>query len=180
MPRLACRAACEYWDVIETCAEPYPGARELMAGLEERGWEVLIVTGSDFRLSVDASETKAQLWYNPELSGKLKARRVYSSPLFRQRELEGLTLGDSLAKPDFRFWSGVLGRLNIKEEDPRVMIGNVWETDACGLNEAFGFKTILVDRNGRYRDASLDDVSAVVSNLPEAWAWLEANVLKDY
>jgi HAD superfamily hydrolase (TIGR01549 family) len=121
---------------LMTGVELFPGARELLAALRERGLPIGLV--------VDGEEDENRIArVRLGLEGSFDAIAIS----------EGVGVG----KPDPRIYVHALDELGVAQEDYGrvVMLGNRLERDVRG-SRALGLVTVWLDRSPRYRKEPVD------------------------
>jgi HAD superfamily hydrolase (TIGR01549 family) len=121
---------------LMTGVELYPGARELLAALRERGLPIGLV-----------------------VDGETDENRIARVRLGLEGLFDAIAISDEVgvSKPDPRMYVRALDELGVAEEDYGrvVMVGNRLERDVRG-GRGLGLVTVWLDRSPRYRKEPLD------------------------
>jgi HAD superfamily hydrolase (TIGR01549 family) len=122
---------------LMTGVELFPGARELLAALRERGLPIGLV-----------------------VDGETDENRIARVRLGLEGLFDAIAISDEVGvrKPDPRIYVRALDELGVAEEDYGrvVMVGNRLERDVRG-GRGLGLVTVWLDRSPRYRKEPLHD-----------------------
>ncbi len=157
-----------YWEGIAQQGKPYEEAAKVLADIRNNGWQIVIVTSSDFRL-VPTPDAFVGFRYDPGFSTETKIFRMWQSGILTREDV--VVVGDPISKPDPRFWERALSVSDWKHPEKAMMVGDSYATDIAGAPPEF--TTLLIDREGKYTGTDTPRASAVISNLTEVLNWVK-------